>query len=309
MAGGRPCLFGVDLGGTKIEIAVLCGDETLFRHRMETPREYAGMLDGVARLLAEAERQTGCRATVLGVGTPGSLSPATGLIRNANSTWLNDRPLDRDLARHLGRPVRLANDADCFALAEALTGAGRDAGTVFGVILGTGIGAGIVTGGRLVTGPNVIAGEWGHMALPRPEPDEIPGPACWCGRHGCIEAWCSGPALAADHAARSGERLSVEDISARAVAGDKAARLTLARHVDRLGRTLANVVNLLDPEVIVLGGGLSNLPGFADDLSGAIRPHVFSDCFRTAIRRHLLGDSAGVIGAAWLWREGEMEAM
>ena len=308
MDGAGPLRFGVDLGGTKIEIAVLSGDAVLLRRRAPTPGGYEATLDAIADLLAGAERQAGRRAAALGVGAPGSISPATGLIRNANSTRLNGRPLDRDLERRLGRRVRLANDADCFALAEARAGAGRGGASVFGVILGTGIGGGIVVDGRLLAGPNGIAGEWGHNALPRPCADEAPGPACWCGRRGCIEAWCSGPGLAADHATRTGEALAPEAIAGRAAAGDAAAAATLARHLDRLGRALAGVVNLLDPEVIVLGGGLSNLAGLAEGLPAAMRPHIFSDCFRTAVRRHALGDSAGVIGAAWLWRADELEA-
>jgi fructokinase len=306
--GAGPLRFGVDLGGTKTEIAVLAEDEVMLRNRTPTPGSYEGSLDAIAGLLAEAEARAGVRAAAVGVGTPGSLSPATGLIRNANSTRLNGRPLDRDLAQRLGRPVRLANDADCFALAEARAGAGRGAASVFGVILGTGVGGGIVAGGRLLAGPNAIAGEWGHNALPRPGPDETPGPECWCGRRGCIEAWCSGPGLAADHARRTGERAGAEEIAARAAAGDNAAAETLARHLDRLGRALAGVVNVLDPEVIVLGGGLSNMAGLAEGLPEAMRSHVFSDCLLTLVRRHALGDSAGVIGAAWLWRADELEA-
>lgn len=312
MAGAGPLRFGIDLGGTKTEIVVLAGDEIVLRRRAPTPGGYSGgydgLLDGIATLLTEAERTVGARAGAVGVGTPGSLSPATGLIRNANSTLLNGRPLDRDLSARLDRPVRLANDADCFALAEARAGAARDAGTVFGTILGTGVGGGIVAGGRLHSGPNAIAGEWGHNALPRPAPDETPGPACWCGRRGCIEAWCSGPGLAADHARRTGHALTAELIAARAGDGESAAEATLARHLDRLGRSLAGVVNVLDPEVIVLGGGLSNLPGLTEGLPAAMRPHVFSDCFSTSVRPNALGDSAGVIGAAWLWRADELEA-
>lgn len=293
MGGAGGLRFGVDLGGTKTEVAVLSGDRVLLRRRAPTPGSYDETLDAIAALLAEAERAAGARAGAVGVGTPGSLSPATGLMRNANSTRLNGRALDRDLAERLGRPVRLANDADCFALAEARLGAGRGCATVLGLILGTGVGAGIVTGGRLVSGPNGIAGEWGHNGLARPAADELPGPACWCGRQGCIEAWCSGPGLAGDHERQTGERLSAEEIAA---------------HADRLGRGLAAVVNVLDPQVIVLGGGLSNLPGLAEGLAGAMRPHVFSDVFATPVRRHALGDSAGVIGAAWLCDAAGLEA-
>ena len=312
MAGAGPLRFGIDLGGTKTEIVVLAGDDIVLRRRAPTPRGYDGLLDGIAVLLAEAERTVGARAGAVGIGTPGSLSPATGLIRNANSTLLNGRPLDRDLSARLDRPVRLANDADCFALAEARAGAARGARTVFGVIIGTGVGGGIVVseagGGRLHSGPNAIAGEWGHNALPRPAPEEMPGPTCWCGRRGCIEAWCSGPGLAGDHARRTGRALTAEQIAARAADGESAAVAALARHLDRLGRSLAAVVNVLDPEIIVLGGGLSNLPGLAAGLPAAIRPHVFSDCFSTSVRPNALGDSAGVIGAAWLWRADELEA-
>lgn len=305
---GAGLRFGVDLGGTKIEVAVLAGGEVALRRRAATPDGYEATLDAIAGLLAEAERAVGARASAVGVGTPGSISPATGLIRNANSTRLNGRALDRDLQARLGRPVRLANDADCFALAEARAGAARGAVSAFGVILGTGVGGGVVLGGRLLSGPNGIAGEWGHNALPRPGAEESPGPDCWCGRRGCIEVWLSGPGLAADHARRTGARLTAEEIAARSADGESAAADTLARHLDRLGRALAGAINVLDPEVVVLGGGLSNLPRLADRLPTAIRPHVFSDCFRTAVRRHALGDSAGVIGAAWLWRVDELEA-
>lgn len=300
--------YGIDLGGTKVEIAALAPDgRVTLRRRAATPAgSYAETLDVVARLLAGAEAEAGRPAAAVGIGTPGSLSPADGRMRNANSTWLNGQRFDRDLGERLDRPVRLANDADCFALAEARSGAASGARTVFGVILGTGIGGGIVIDGRLLAGRNGIAGEWGHNALPRPTPDEVPGPDCWCGRQGCIEAWCSGPALAADHARATGERLDAVGIAARAAAGDEAARATLARHLDRLGRALAAVVNLLDPDAIVLGGGLSNLPGLAAALPGAMRPHLFSDCFRTRVLGNALGDSAGVIGAAWLWLPEEL---
>ncbi len=308
MTEAGPLRFGIDLGGTKTEIVALAGDEVVLRRRAATPLGYDPLLDAITALVAEAERTLGVRAAAVGVGTPGSLSPATGLIRNANSTQLNGRPLDRDLASRLGRPVRLANDADCFALAEARAGAARGAGVVFGVILGTGVGGGIVIGGRPLSGPTGIAGEWGHNPLPSPTPDETPGPACWCGRNGCIEAWCSGPGLSADHARRTGEAMDAEQIVARAAAGESAALATAARHLDRLGRSMAGVVNILDPDVVVLGGGLSNLPGLAKGLAGAMQPHVFSDCFSTSVRPNALGDSAGVIGAAWLWRADEMEA-
>lgn len=294
--------IGVDLGGTKIEAAVLdAAGGVVARRRVATPRDYGRKLSAIAELVAAVEAEAGARAPAIGVGIPGSLSPATGLVRNSNSTPLNGQFLDRDLAAALGRPVRVQNDANCFALAEARAGAGQGAGTVFGVILGTGVGGGIVVDGQVLAGRNLIAGEWGHNRLPAASPDELPGPTCYCGRSGCIEAWCSGPAMAADHARVTGESLTPPEIAARAEAGDAPAQATLARHVIRLARALATVVNLLDPDAIVLGGGLSNLPHLYRDLPGAMRPHVFSDVFETPILRNRLGDSAGVIGAAWLW--------
>lgn len=298
---------GVDLGGTKTEAVVLGpAGEVLVRRRVSTPRDFRQKLDAIAALVADVEAQAGVHAPAVGIGIPGSLSPATGLIRNSNSTPLNGHPLDRDLAAALGRPVRVENDANCFALAEARAGAGQGADTVFGVILGTGVGGGIVTGGHILSGHNLIAGEWGHNRLPVLDPGELPGPECYCGRQGCIEAWCSGPALAADHRRATGEDLTPPDIAARAGEGDGAAAATLARHVDRLARALASVVNLLDPDAIVLGGGLSNLAHLYRDLPDAMRPHVFSDVFTTPILQNRLGDSAGVIGAAWLWTVEEL---
>ena len=302
--------LGVDLGGTKIEaVALAPGGAELARRRVPTPREsYEAVIDTTAALVSAVEEAAQGRAAAVGVGIPGSLSPATGLVRNANFTLLIGHALDRDLARALGRPVRVENDANCFALAEAVAGAGQGADVVFGVILGTGVGGGIVAGGRVLPGRTLIAGEWGHNPLPAPEADELPGPPCYCGRAGCIEAWCSGPALAADHARTTGARLDPGDIAARARAGDAAAGATLARHVDRLARGLAGVVNVLDPDAIVLGGGLSNLDHLYERLPAAMRPHVFSDVFATPVLRNRLGDSAGVIGAAWLWPEGADEA-
>ncbi len=226
-------------------------------------------------------------------------------MRNANFTVLNGRPLDRDLARAAGREVRVENDANCFALAEAMAGAGQGAEVVFGVILGTGVGGGIVAGGRVLPGANLIAGEWGHNPLPAPGAAERPGPACYCGRSGCIETWCSGPGLAADHARATGETLEPREIAAQAAEGDAGARETLDRHLSRLARALAGVVNVLDPDAIVVGGGLSKLSHLYERLPGAMRAHVFSDVFATPVLRNRLGDSAGVIGAAWLWPEAE----
>jgi len=304
---GARMRIGVDFGGTKIEAVALGpnGAERA-RRRASTPAgDYDGSIRAVATLVDAVEAEAGGRAPAIGVGIPGSLSPGTGLVRNANSTFLIGRPFDRDLALALGRPVRLENDANCFALAEALAGAGQGADTVFGVILGTGVGAGIVTGGRVLAGRNLIAGEWGHNPLPAATADEIPGPACYCGRKGCVEAWCSGPALAADHARATGETLDPPGITARAEAGDAGARATLDRHLGRLARALAGVVNVLDPDVIVLGGGLSKLAHLYERLPEAMRPHVFSDVFTTPVLPNRLGDSAGVIGAAWLWPAGE----
>ncbi len=297
--------IGVDLGGTKIEAVALGADATeRARHRVPTPTGgYAETIDSIAGLVAEVEARAGARAPTIGVGIPGSLSPVDGLVRNANSTALNGHALDQDLEGAFGRPVRLENDANCFALAEAVAGAGRGYETVFGVILGTGVGAGIVTAGRVLRGANLIGGEWGHNPLPAPNADELTGPDCYCGRRGCIETWCSGPGLAADHLRRTGADMTAEMIAGVAGAGDMDARETMDLHLDRLGRGLAGVVNILDPDVIVLGGGLSNLDHLYDGLPQAMRPQIFSDVFQTPVLKNRLGDSAGVIGAAWLWPE------
>jgi fructokinase len=302
--------IGVDLGGTKIEaVALSPTGDVLVRQRSATPQGgYDSVVRGIAELVATIEARMGARAPAIGVGIPGSLSPATGLVRNANSTVLIGHPLDHDLAEALGRPVRLSNDANCFALAEAMSGAGQGADTVFGVILGTGVGGGIVTAGRVLAGRNLIAGEWGHNILPALCADDLAAPHCYCGREGCIEAWCSGPGLSADHHRATGETFDAPAIATRAASGDPAALATLERHLRRLALALAGVVNLLDPDVIVLGGGLSNLDHLYDRLPDAMRPNVFSDVFETPILKHRLGDSAGVIGAAWLWPEsGEPE--
>lgn len=296
--------IGVDLGGSKIEaIALAPGGAERARLRVATPRAYDAVIRETAALVAAVEDGAGADGAPVGVGIPGSLSPASGRVRNANFTVLNGKALDRDLAAALGRPVRVENDANCFALAEAVAGAGQGAAVVFGVILGTGVGGGIVAGGRVLTGANLIAGEWGHNPLPAPGADELPGPACYCGRAGCIETWVSGPGLAADHARATGAGLEPGEIAAAAAEGDAAARATLERHLSRLARGLAGVVNVLDPDAIVLGGGLSNLAHLYEALPGAMRPHVFSDVFATSIWRNRLGDSAGVIGAAWLAEE------
>jgi fructokinase len=293
--------IGIDLGGTKIEGIALGGDGAeLFRRRVDTPHDYHATLDALAGLVADVERETGEVGTV-GVGIPGAISPATGLVKNANSTWLIGQPLDRDLSARLGRPVRVMNDANCFALSEATDGAGAGAGMVFGVILGTGVGGGLVFERRCHDGPNRIGGEWGHNPLPWPGEDEIPGPACYCGRNGCIETYLSGPGLERDHHRRTGQRLATRDIVRHAAGGSAPALATLGRYHDRLGRGLAAVINLLDPDVVVLGGGMSNLPDLAAEASRAVIPYVFSDTVANRIVRNLHGDSSGVRGAAWLW--------
>ncbi|MGJ3230342.1 MAG: ROK family protein [Oceanicaulis sp.] len=293
--------IGVDLGGTKIEAALLDpAGAVLVRERTATPDGYEPKVRAVATLVDAIERRAGVSVPHLGVGHPGSLNPRTGLIRNANSTQLNGRPLDVDLSAALGRPVVCANDANCFALSEAVDGAGAGAGSVFGVIIGTGVGGGLVIGGRLIEGQDRIAGEWGHTPLGRPTPEETPGPRCKCGLQGCVEAWCSGPALAADHERRTGERMTAKQIAEAAEAGDLMAQETLAFHRDRLARSLATVANIVDPEVIVLGGGLSNLKGLPAALEAAMAPFLFTDEPRVKVRVNVHGDSSGVRGAAWL---------
>jgi fructokinase len=295
--------IGIDLGGTKVEIIALddAGNE-LIRRRCPTPREnYEGTLALVAGMVAEAEAELGQRATV-GIGHPGALSPATGLIKNANSTWLNDRPFDRDLMKRLGRRVAFANDANCLALSEATDGAGAGADVVFAVILGTGVGGGVVVRGHVLVGPNAIAGEWGHNPLPWPRDEERPGRLCYCGLHGCIETWLSGVGLAHDHAAVTGERLPGPTIVERAMAGDSAAVASLERYEDRLARGLASVMNLLDPDVIVLAGGVSNVRRLYETVPRLWGRYVFSDEVRTKLCPPVHGDSTGVRGAAWLGR-------
>ena len=290
---------GVDLGGTKIEAVVLGpdGDERS-RRRTPTPRDdYEAIVRAVRDLVQAAEQEAGATQATLGVGIPGVVSPATGLVKNANTTCLIGRPLDRDLEAALGRQVRLANDANCFALSEATDGAGAGAELVFAVILGTGVGGGLVAHGRLIEGANAIAGEWGHNPLPSPEADERPGPPCYCGRRGCIETFLSGPALAAFH----GEGLDAAAIAQRAEEGDARARATLDRFEQRLAKALAGVMNLFDPGTIVLGGGLSNIARLYANVPRLWGEHVFSDAVSTALRQAKHGDSSGVRGAAWLW--------
>lgn len=290
--------FGLDLGGTKIEAAAISPEGAfLARVRRPTPGDYETGLEAIAGVLAEAERQAGARAGRLGVGGPGSVNPRTGLLRNANSTWLNGRAFPADLARRLERPVRYANDADCLAVSEARDGAAAGADPVFAVILGTGVGGGLSVRGGLSTGANGISGEWGHSPLPSPGPSETPGPSCWCGRTGCLETWLSGPGLSRD----DGRDLTAKALADLAEGGEPRARLALERHAERLARGLAGVVNLLDPAVIVLGGGVGGLSGLAEGLAARILPWVFADDWRCDIVRPEFGDSSGVRGAAWLW--------
>jgi fructokinase len=291
--------IGVDLGGTKIEgIAISADGATRVRRRIPAPRgDYGRTLTAVVDLVHQIEREIGVRGSV-GIGIPGAVSPATQLIKNANSTWLIGRPLAEDIARLLDRPVRLANDANCFALSETTDGAGADADVVFGVILGTGTGAGIVVHGKVLTGANAIAGEWGHNPLPAPNEEERPGPACYCGRLGCIETFLSGPGLARDY---SGGVINAEEIVVRAASGEALALAALARYEERLARALAGVINIIDPDVIVLGGGLSNIERLYASVPQLWEPHVFSDRVTTRLVRAMHGDSSGVRGAAWLW--------
>jgi predicted NBD/HSP70 family sugar kinase len=295
--------IGIDLGGTKTEVAVLSPDgEILLRRREATARgDYGASVAQMARMVLEAERQLGATGTV-GVATPGAVSRLTGRMKNCNSTWLNDQPLPQDLAHALGRPVRLSNDANCFALSEATDGAARGARVVFGVILGTGVGAGIVVDGQVLDGPNGIAGEWGHNPLPLPQPMDLPLPDCYCGRRGCIERYLSGPAWRASFAAESGLSLGCDEIAAQASSGVcQAASASLDRYLDRLARALAGVINILDPDVIVLGGGLSNLDCLYTQLPERWGAYVFSDSVLTRLTPPAFGDSSGVRGAAWLW--------
>lgn len=295
--------IGIDLGGTKIEgVALDPSGKMLARRRVATPaHDYEEIIRAIAALVESLEAETGRRGT-LGVGIPGAISPATGLVKNANTVVLIGNALDRDLAEACGRPVRLANDANCFALSEATDGAAAGKSVVFGVIIGTGCGGGVVVNGQVLGGANAIAGEWGHNPLPWPGADELPGPDCYCGKKGCIETWTSGPGLAADHARATGLKgKTAVAVSTDAKAGDPAAQATLARHVDRLARSLSTVINLLDPDAIVLGGGLSSLPHLYEEIPEIWRKWVLSDAVTTPLLPPKHGDSSGVRGAAWLW--------
>jgi len=297
----RTVRIGIDLGGTKIEaVALDHAGEVVARQRVPTPRNYDETLATIVSLVQALEHTLGQPGTV-GMGIPGTVVPETGLVKNANSTWLIGRPLTKDLERALGREVRIENDANCFALSEATDGAAAGAPVVFGVILGTGVGGGVVIDGRVLRGRNLIGGEWGHNPLPWPQPGEEPGPACYCGKPGCIETWISGPGVAADHARVSGAVLTAPEIMTAAAHGESAAVLTRTRLVHRAARSLATIINVLDPHVIVLGGGLSNAEGLAEDLEREVAPWVFSDAVQTRIVVNRHGDSSGVRGAAWLW--------
>jgi fructokinase len=293
---------GIDLGGTKIEIAVL--DETgrfLLRERCATPQgDYPGTITAIKGLVDGAESRLGPIDRV-GLAIPGAVSPATGLVKNANSTWLIGKPFHQDLRDALQRPVQLANDANCFALSEAVDGAGRDFDLVFGIIAGTGLGGGLVFNCRIRIGPHAIAGEWGHNPLPWPRPDEQPGPHCYCGKRGCLESWLCGPALMRLYREATGRQAMPQEIAGAAALGEPDARDAIDIWLDRFARGLAGVINILDPDVIVLGGGLSNLDLLTEDLTARIGPYVFSDQTTTPIRRAHFGDSSGVRGAAWLW--------
>lgn len=291
--------IGIDLGGTKIEGIALGADGTeRMRYRVPTPANYADTLTAIAEVVGEMEQKLGGTGSV-GIGIPGVISATTGMVKNANSIALNGHRFDADMAARLKRTVKVANDASCFALSEATDGAGAGHGVVFGVIIGTGCGGGIVVDGRVIDGRNRVAGEWGHIPLPWPRPEENPGPKCWCGKHNCMELWVAGPSLARDcdgPDARDASRLPI-----RAAAGDVAAAAALARHTDRMARGLAVIINIIDPDIIVLGGGLSNMAHLYTDVPQAMKRYVFSDFVETPVVQNRHGDSSGVRGAAWLW--------
>lgn len=293
--------IGVDLGGTKIEAIAL--DEQgleLMRKRLDTPAtDYQKILHAIKQLVDELEAHTGKDGQV-GIGTPGALSPATGLLRNSNTVCMNYMPVKQDLEALLKRPITMANDANCFALSEAVDGAATGADVVFGVIVGTGTGAGVVVHGKVLTGPNAIAGEWGHNPLPWPRDDERPGPKCYCGKFGCVETFISGPGMVRDHRLHTGQQLSTREIVKRVEQGDPAAELTLQRYENRMARSLAHVINILDPDVIVLGGGMSNIQRLYQKVPAIWGDYVFSDKVFTKLVAPKYGDSSGVRGAAWL---------
>ncbi|MFB0936046.1 MAG: ROK family protein [Propionivibrio sp.] len=294
--------LGIDLGGTKIEVIALDPrGNAVLRRRVPTPQgDYRGTLATVAGLVESVETELGLRGSV-GVGIPGAESAIDGHIKNANSTCLNGKPLRRDLQTLLQREIRIENDANCLALSEAVDGAGSEARVVFAVILGTGVGGGIVANGHLLTGANHISGEWGHNPLPYPEEDTRPPPRCYCGRQGCVETWLSGPGMSADHARHTGATLTVPEIADHAAQGESGCEATLQRYERRLAKSLAQVINILDPEVVVLGGGISNLDRLYKNVPALWGNYIFSDVVRTRLCRNRHGDSSGVRGAAWLW--------
>ncbi|MFH1726276.1 MAG: ROK family protein [Elusimicrobiota bacterium] len=294
--------IGIDIGGTKIEAIALDGSgKELVRKRVPTPAgDYDAVLAAIKGLVSELVEAAGTRPLSIGIGTPGSLAPATGLIQNSNSTCLIGKPLDKDISRALGCPVAMANDANCFALSEAVDGAGSDAETVFGVILGTGVGGGISIGKRVLTGCNAIAGEWGHNPLPWPREDELPGRPCYCGQKGCIETFLSGPGLSRDHESHTGTRLEGREIARLADEGRPEAAATMDRYEDRLARALVSVMNVLDPDAIVLGGGVSNIARLYDNVPRIWKKYVFTDRPVTRLLKAKYGDSSGVRGAARL---------
>jgi fructokinase len=297
--------IGIDLGGTKIELVALgpSGD-VIWRERVPTPKDdYEGTIRAMRDLVVRAEDDLKARGSV-GVAIPGTISTRTGLVKNANSTKLIGHPLDKDLAAAIGRPVRVANDANCFALSEATDGAGRGAHIVFGIIAGTGVGGGITVGGHVLVGANGIAGEWGHNPLPSPSHNEIPGPPCYCGKAGCIEAWLSGPALARQFKEQTGRALIATKIAEAAENGDAAAKAVMEAFYDRFARAVASIVNVIDPDVVVIGGGLSKIDGLYHELPERIMAYAFTPEGPTRVLKNVHGDSSGVRGAAWLW-DGE----
>lgn len=300
--------FGIDLGGTKIEILALDKGREILRERVPTPRDsYVSAVRAITDLVLATEAKLGVKGSV-GVGIPGAISPKTGLVKNANSVVLIGHPLDQDLSAALGRPVRVENDANCFALSEASDGAAAGARVVFGVITGTGVGGGVVVDGRVITGAHAIGGEWGHNGLPRPSIAEVQqAPDCYCGKKGCIETWCSGPALARLYEAHTGTAKALPDIVASAAQSEMAAITALENFYDRLARSLSEVVNILDPDVIVMGGGLSNIDALYSELPPRVEHYAFTTEAPTKIVKNKHGDSSGVRGAAWLWSEAEAD--
>ena len=294
--------IGIDLGGTKIEGIALSdvGDE-LLRHRINTPQgQYDEILQCIFQLIQKIENETGQQGSI-GIGTPGAISPATGLMKNSNSVCMNGKPVFEDLTKRLNREIKITNDANCFALSEAIDGAGEGESVVFGVIVGTGTGAGVVVDGKILAGPNAIAGEWGHNPLPWPQDIELPGPQCYCGKHGCIETWLSGPGMVHDHELYANVFLDPETIVSKAQFGDEEAEETLLRYEDRMARSLAHVINMIDPDVIVLGGGMGNIKRLYKNVPKLWGQYVFSDDVATRLLSPKYGDSSGVRGAAWLW--------